>query len=61
MATKRLTLLLYGADRKLWQGNNATLKVKRFDSDEIEALLIRSEEGSRRRRNVPLCGSTYRS
>ena len=58
MANKRLTVIVYGADRKLWQSNNATLRVTRFDSHEIEALLIRSEEGARRRKNVPLIGST---
>ncbi|MCZ6879276.1 MAG: hypothetical protein O7G29_14170 [Acidobacteria bacterium] len=57
MAAKRLTLLLYGADRKLWHSGNATLRVTRFDSEEIEALLIRTEEGTRRRKNVPLTGS----
>lgn len=57
MATKRLTLILYGADRKLWQSGSATLRVTRFDSDEIEALLIRTDEGTPRKKNVPIAGS----
>lgn len=43
MATKRLTRIVYGADRKLWQDGDATLRVSRFDSAKIEPLWIRSD------------------
>lgn len=56
MASKKLSVILYGADRQLWHGSSATLRVTKFDSHGMERLWIRTATG-RRLKNVPLSGS----
>lgn len=56
MADKKLTLILYGADRQLWNSGKANLRVTRFDSNGKDALWVRGF-GKRARKNIALEGA----
>ncbi len=53
MADKKLTMILYGADRQLWNSGKANLRVTRFDSHGMDTLWIRGF-GKRARKNVTI-------
>ena len=47
MADKQVTLILYAANRNLWQSGDFTLKVRRFDSHGIKEMRFQSDGQNR--------------